>query len=171
MKNKTKKTKPTSSYSAETLRYKPLRVVAPSSKSGRWSCIKSKTLKVTTREYYRLYMEMKRKAQAETTKASKSAPKPRKSSPKQSSRKGKGAKTTKPVQSTVKTEKKAPVAKSWTIWLKCSDDLEDWPKKVVKAFQAYLVPENVKSMTRAEHAQYLKFQYGDSGYGISGHGV
>lgn len=153
------KSQKTSGYNPDLLRFKPLRVVAPVKKNGRWSCIKSKSLKVSTREYYRLYMELKRKAQGLLV-----APKPHKSSPKQSPSVKKTKKVAKPVQVPTRkpktTKKVVPVVKPWSLWLKCSDDLGDWPKKVVKAFQTYLVPANVKDMTRAEHRHYLEFMLG-----------
>lgn len=164
---KTTKTtkKPKSSYDPSALRYMPLRLVAPSKPGGRWSCVTSKTKRVDSREYYRLYMSMKREAQKLLGKTSKHvAKKTVKTSPVKTV---KTVKTTKHKKPTAKTAKpKAPKKpKAWRVWVKCSPDLEDWSERARKAFIDHLDkasrnPKLVKSMTPDEHALYLRWTLG-----------
>lgn len=167
-KKSTKPVKPKSGYDPNALRYLPIRLVAPSKPGGRWSCIKSKTKRVTSREYYACYMKLKRAALKTMTKPKKpTAKKPtaKKTTPKKTGKTLPVKPKTTP-KTTPKTPKKPQKPKAWRVWVKCSPDLEDWSERARKAFINYLDkasrnPSLVPSMTPEEHDLYLKWTLGE----------
>lgn len=169
-KKSTKPVKPKSGYDPNALRYLPIRLVAPSKPGGRWSCIKSKTKRVTSREYYACYMKLKRAALKTMLKTT--AKPSKKTTSKKTVKTSKTSKTTKPSvkptpsQKTTKPVQKPIKPKAWRVWVKCSPDLEDWSERARKAFINYLDkasrnPSLVPSMTPEEHDLYLKWTLGE----------